>query len=198
MSSSARRGFLWSSAVFFLAISLAGGSLAACGGSGRDGQFPDRPLPAYAGRSVELFDDAIEPQAVGLAFEPAADPRSDPKFRERAQTSDAILRVKIETVTSRGDGAGARYDLAFHTLQKVGGDNPPREDFTLHIEGDSPSAGIVRTMQTQLGGKTFVVFLRQFLRSDGEAEWHIHLSPDAKNVVAAAHDATALVQVTNN
>ena len=194
MPSSARRGFSGPTAAFFVAGSL----LVACGGSGQGSRSPDRPLPAYAGRPTELFDDVIEPQAVGLAFEPAADPRSDPKFRERAQTSDAVLQVKVMTVTSRGDGAGARYDLAFHTLQKVSGENPPRDDFTLHVEGDSPSAGIVRTMQTQLGGKTFVVFLREFVRADGEGEWHFHLSPDQKNVISAAHDANAFVQVSNN
>ena len=183
-------------AAFAAALLLA---LAACGGGDANGRSrsPDRPLPAYTGHAAELFDDAIEPQAVGLEFETPLDPRIDPKFRERAQVSDAILRAKVDTVTARGDGAQARYDIAFRVVEKIAGMNPPHDEFTLHVEGDNPTAGILRTMQTQLGGKTFVAFVREFVRPDGDGEWHFHLSPDAKNVASAARDATALTQFSN-
>lgn len=179
-----------------LAATVALGSLG-CGGSEPGSRHPDRPLPAYSGHAAELFDDSIEPQAVGLEFEAPTDPRVDTRFRERAQTSDAILRAKVETVTARGDGASARYDIAFRVLEKISGENPPRDEFTLHVEGDNPTSGILRSMQTQLGGKTFVVFVREFVRPDGDGEWHFHMSQDAKNVVSAAKDATALMQFSN-
>ena len=174
-------------------------AFAACGGGDANGHShtPDRPLPAYTGHSTELFDDAIEPQAVGLEFETPIDPRIDPKFRERAQVSDAILRAKVDTVTARGDGATARYDITFQVIEKISGEHPPHDPFTLHVEGDNPTSGILRTMQTQLGGKTFVAFVREFVRPDGDGEWHFHLSPDAKNVASAARDATALSQFSN-
>ena len=180
--------------VFAAVLALA---LAACGGTDAHGRSPDSPLPAYAAHAAELFDDAIEPQAVGLEFEAPVDPRIDPKFRERAQVSDAILRARVDTVTERGDGPSARYDIAFKVIEKIAGQSPPKDEFTLHILGDNPSSGILRTMQTQLGGKTFVVFVREFARPDGEGEWHFHLSPDAKNVASAARDATALTQFSN-
>ncbi len=174
-------------------------TLVACGGSDATGHghTPDRPLPAYTGHGAELFDDAIEPQAVGLEFETPLDPRIDPKFRERAQVSDAILRARVDTVTERGDGADARYDISFKVVEKISGANPPHDPFTLHVQGNNPTTGILRTMQTQLGGKMFVVFVREFVRPDGDGEWHFHLSPDAKNVASAARDATALNQFSN-
>src|ERR1017187_10205943 len=91
-----------------LALSLSG-----CGGTESGANSPSRALPAYSGHQAELFDDGIDPKAVGLDYDGALDPRLDTKFRERAQLSDAVLRAKIETVTVRGEGAEARYDLAF-------------------------------------------------------------------------------------
>ena len=162
---------------------------AGCGGPETGANSPSRNLPAYSGHDVELFDDGIDPKAVGLDYDGALDPRLDTKFRERAQIADAVLRAKVDTVTVRGEGPSARYDLAFKTLEKLSGENPPQGDFTLHIEEANPSSGIVRTMQTTLGGKSFVTFVREFKRADGDAEWHFHLSPDTKEAVSAARDA---------
>jgi hypothetical protein len=170
-------------------------SALACGGPESGANSPSRALPAYTGHDVELFDDGIDPKAVGLDYDGALDPRLDTKFRERAQISDAVLRAKVDTVTVRGDGPGARYDLAFKTIEKLSGENAPPSDFTLHIEEVNPSSGIVRTMQTALGGKSFVTFVREFQRADGEAEWHFHLSPDTKEAVSAARDAFAAYEM---
>ncbi|MEO8874834.1 MAG: hypothetical protein ABI461_04530, partial [Polyangiaceae bacterium] len=165
-----------------------------CGGSGSSANSPSHPLSALTKHDADLFDDAIEPKAVGLDYDAAVDPRIDSKFRERAQLADGIVRSRLETVTVRGDGATARYDMAFRAVEKLAGD-APKDEFTLHIEGDNPSSAIVRSMQTTLGGKTFVVFMREFARADGEPEWHFHISPDTKEVASAARDATTLAQM---
>ncbi len=178
--------------VLLTALALSAGG---CGGSETGANSPTRGLPTYTGHQVELFDDGIDPKAVGLDYDGALDPRLDTKFRERAQLSDAVLRAKVDTVTVRGEGAAARYDIAFKTLDKLSGENPPQADFTLHIEEANPSSGIVRTMQTTLGGKSFVTFVREFIRADGEAEWHFHLSPDTKEAVSAARDATTMAEM---
>src|SRR5205823_6348936 len=49
--------------------------LAACGGP--DANSPSRPLPAYEGHQAELFDDAIDPRAVGLNLDEARTPQTD-------------------------------------------------------------------------------------------------------------------------
>jgi len=177
-----------------LGLLLAFLAVAGCGGSESSANSPSRALSAATKHDADLFDDAIEPKAVGLDYDQALDPRIDSKFRERAQVADGIVRARIETVTARGEGTEARYDLAFRSVEKLAG-QPPKDDFTLHIEGDNPSSGIVRSMQTTLGGKTFVVFMREFKRADGEPEWHFHMSPDTKEVAGAARDATTLAQM---
>src|SRR4051794_40119911 len=100
---------------------------ASCGGSG-GANSPSRPLPAWAGHATELFDDTIEPRAVGLELDrggPA--PRTDALLRERAQTGDAVVRVRVDTVTAQDDGVTARYDLGLRTLQNLGGEHAPGE-----------------------------------------------------------------------
>ena len=54
--------------------------LVACGGP--DPRSPDRPRPPYEGRSVELFDDVLEPRAVGLNLEADRTPRTDAILRD--------------------------------------------------------------------------------------------------------------------
>jgi len=167
--------------------------LVACGGSGRDPNAPTRPLPSWAGHATELFDDTIEPRAVGLELDRgAAPPRTDATLRERAQTSDAVLRVRVDTVTARDDGVNPRYDVGLRTLETLGGEHPPAETFTVRVGKDSPSIGLMRSFQTRLGGKTFVAFVREFIRPDGDVELHFHFAGDDKAVVQAVRDAVAL------
>jgi hypothetical protein len=163
-----------------------------CGGSGRGPGSPSRPLPAWTGHATQLFDDAIDMRAVGLDLERAApSARGDALLRERAQTGDAVLRVRVDTVTARDDGVEARYDLGLRTLEKIAGENPPPEAFTVRIGKESPSAGLMRGFQTRLGGKTFVAFVREFVRADGDTDLHFHLSADDKEVVGAVKEAVA-------
>ena len=82
-----------------------------------------RPLPAYAGRAADLFDDSIDPAGVGMDFDKGYTPKADPMLRERAQVGDAVLRVKISTVTGKKDGPESTYQLELHTVEKLTGAN---------------------------------------------------------------------------
>ena len=77
---------------------------------------PTRPLPGYSGRAADLFDDAIDPAGVGMDFDKGYSPKADPLLRERAQVSDAVLRVKVQTVTGKTDGPEKTYQLGLHTV----------------------------------------------------------------------------------
>jgi len=151
-----------------------------------------RPLPAYAGRAPELFDDTIEPAAVGIALEPGPDPRSDRRLRERTQVGDATLRVRVTTITAKAEDSGTGYVIGLRTIEKLAGQFPPPETFEIAVGRSSPSAGILKGLQAQIVGKTFVGFLRTFVRPDGDQEMHFHLAPDAKEEVGAVRDAAAL------
>ena len=165
----------------------------ACGGPAA--KAPGRPLPSYAGHATELFDDGIDARAVGLELEGrGVAPRSDTLLRERTQVGDAVMRVRIDTVTSRGDGVSERFDLGLRVLDKIAGAEDIPEEFTVRVDKNSPSVGIVKSFQGRLGGKIFIAFLREFVRSDGDSESHFHLSRDGRDVEAAVREAAALGQ----
>lgn len=169
--------------------------VAACGG-----ETPNSKLPVYERgpnatpaqrHAAELFDDVIEPRAVGLELNITSTPRSDAILRERTQIGDAVVRVRIETVTQSGAGSEVRHQLVLKTLEKLAGEHPPEGDFSVTLDDSSPSIGIVRSLETRLGGKTFIAFVKAF-NLGGERQYHFHLAPDAKDVRDAVAEAVSL------
>lgn len=175
-----------------LALVMVTVALAPGCGSSRDPNAPSRPLPAWSGHSVEVFDDTIEPAAVGLDLDKGYSPRGDPMLRERAQVADAVLRVKVTTVTAKTDGPDAIYQLGLNTVEKLAGKNAPPAQFNVSISKGSESHGIMRSMESRIVGKDFVAFVREFVRPDGDRELHFHLAPDSKDVKLAVGDAVLL------
>lgn len=166
-------------------------AVSACGGS-KDANDPNRAVAAYSGRQADLFDDTIEPAAVGLDFDKGYAPRVDKTLRERAQVGDAVLRVRVATVTAKKDGPDATYQLGLHTIEKLTGKNPPPTDFTVQIDKASESHGIVKSFESRLVGYAFIAFVREFAHPSGDREVHFHLAPDTKQVKSAVGDAVLL------
>lgn len=175
---------LWT---LLLALAL---GLAGCGGPGAGSR--SRPLPSYAGHALELYDDAIDPSAVGLDYQKSYVARTDAKLRERTQVSDAVLRVRVSTVTTKRDGPESTYQLGLHTVAQLSGSHPPPPDFTVRIDRSSESHGILRNFESRMVGYAFVAFVREFVRPDGDPELHFHLAADTREVTAAIADAIAL------
>lgn len=179
------------------ALGAAASPLGACGSSGgrgvSDGSRKD--LAAYGGHAAELFDDTIEPRAVGLDVDPnGVSPKSDPILRERTQLADAVLLVSVGTVTSKLEDSGTSFMLELRTLQRLVGDHPPPETFSVTVGRRSPSAGLVKSFESRLVGKHFVVFVRAFTGSD-EPELHFHVVSDSKEQLAAIREAAALAEI---
>jgi hypothetical protein len=163
---------------------------AACEGPGA--HAPTRPLPTYAGHAAELFDDMIEPRAVGQDIDPANAPRADPLLRERAQVGDAVLRVRVATVTAKREDTGTSYQLGFHIVEKLGGSFSPEDGFLVGVPKESPSRGTLASFEGRLVGMNLIIFVRAFVRPDGDQELHFHVGPDSKDEVQAVKDAMAL------
>ena len=170
---------------------LAGvGSVLGCGPS----KPAARPLGKYSGHVTSLFDDAIEPAAAGITGDRRLyQPKYDPLFLERAQTADAVLRIKVTTFVAKGEGKATSFVLGCKVESRLAGAHPPPEPFDLHVASDAPAAGILRNLDSSIVGKRYVVFVRAFVLTDGESELHFHIAPDTKDVVEAATDATTLV-----
>jgi hypothetical protein len=167
-------------------------SMLGCGGGATGARTPRRSLPPYEGHQTELYDDALEPKAVGYELDRGVAPLSDPLLRERVQVGDAVLRVRVTTVTSKDEDSGRSYQIGVRTLEKLAGGQPPQEsDFVLSVGRTSPSAGLLRAFESRLVGMKFMAFLRAFAR-DGEEELHFHLAPDSKDELAAINAAASL------
>lgn len=177
-----------------MAAGLLALGIGGCSGSSgnKDANDPNRALAAYAGRQADLFDDAIEPAAVGLDFDRGYSPKADRVLRERAQVGDAVLRVRVATVTAKSSGPDALFHLGLHTVEKLAGRHPPPVDFTVQIDKSSESHGIMKNFEGRLVGSSFVAFVREFAQPNGERELHFHLAPDTKEVVAAVGDAVLM------
>ncbi len=154
-----------------------------------DPNTPARPLPTHSGRAAELFDDSIEPAAVGLDYDRGYEPKSDAVLRERAQVSDGVVRVKVQTVTEKKDGPAVTFQLGLHTVESLGGRHPPPADFMVTVRRSSESHGIMRNFDARLVNRAFVAFVREFVLPDGDREYHFHLAPDSKDVRFAVVDA---------
>jgi hypothetical protein len=170
----------------------------ACGGTSPGAQTPSRPLPAYSGHATELFDDAIEPKAVGLELEQTISAKSDPRFRERSQVSDVVVRARVSTVTGKVEGVDTSYQVGFRVLSTLAGKHPVGEEFSVHFDKNSPSSGILKSFEGRLVGKTMVVFVRAFVRPDADQELHVHAAADNKDVTDAVREAVILEELGGN
>ncbi len=157
---------------------------------------PQSGLPVWEGHDREIFDDNIEPVAVGFSLD-GPSPRSDRFLRERAQTADLVARVRVNTVTVDSIGEQSTYHLGI----QVG--SPPlatprvsERTFELHIRPTSRAFGIAKAVDARLRGLTFIAFIRRFAGEAGEPDIHWHLSPDTAEVAAAVKDAVALGELS--
>ncbi|MGD0674289.1 MAG: cobalamin ABC transporter substrate-binding protein [Polyangiaceae bacterium] len=146
---------------------------------------------------MELFDDAIEPTAVGYELDSALPPTQSPVLRERTQTADAVIRARVVTVTSTPEDSGRSFQIGLRTLEGLAGSQGPAA-LTLHIRETDPAAGIVRAAESHLIGLTVIAFLRQFRARDHatpDGQLHFHIGPDSKAELRAVREAVLLGEV---
>ncbi len=170
------------------AIALLG---TACGPGARS---PSTSLPPYEGEQLNLFDDQIDPAAVGLSLATTG-PAQDPLLRSRATEADVVARMRVQTVIYDAVGAKSQYQISVQvgvpTLM-------PSEDhaasYDLVVERNTPSFGMVQSLENRLRGRTFIGFIRRFEGDDGP-EIHWHLTADTAEVAEVIQEIALLEQV---
>jgi hypothetical protein len=173
-------------------------SMAACGGGTPDAQNPDRPLPVYDSHSAELFDDAIEPTALGYPSDTSQPrPIGDTRLRERTQIGDAVVRAKVTTVTSKAEDSGRSWQVGLRTTEHLAGSGALPKDFSLSVDPTDPAAGVLKGFEARLIGSRFVAFVREFRRpgAPGDSDLHFHLAADSPEEIQAVKAALASDQV---
>jgi hypothetical protein len=181
LSSGLRYGIL---AVFALALSCSGSS----GPSGSRQTFPP-----YSGESTKLFDDRIDSASVGLA-DVVSKPRADPVLRARAQSAEAVARVRVATVTVDVSGGKPAYHLNLAIVEPLSRRRFNEKSVEIFVGSDSPAFGIVKWLDTRLMGHTFIAFFRRFAGPD-DAVVRFHFSADNAEVLAAVRDADTVSEV---
>lgn len=177
---------------------LATALTAACGGVQPEPQAggDQGSLPAYDAWAQQVFDDSIEPAAVGLTFE-SPSPRGDRLLHERAKTADVVSRVRVSTVTVDTIGDTSTYHLGIQIgYPPLATPKVADRAFELIIPPRSRAHGIAKAFDSRLQGLTFVGFIRRFAGESGEPEIHWHLSPDTAEVVEVVREAVALGELS--
>jgi hypothetical protein len=152
-------------------------------------------LPLYDERAARLFDDKIDGNAVGLA-DVADNPRVDPTFRARTQNADLVARVRVLTVTTDLIAGKPLYrvNLAFVAPPLV--QRGTREDHVeISVRSNSAAFGVVKWLDVGLIGRTFVGFFRRYAEGD-DPQVRFHLAADTPSVLAAAHEADMLRELS--
>ena len=170
--------------------------MTACGAPNTAAQGPQNPqdFPFYSNSAAQLFDDRIDPRAVGLA-DVGNDPRLDPILRQRTQNAEVVGRTRVSTVNIDSVGGKPVYRLRFKLL-----DSPivargfASEQLEVAVGDDSPAFGIVKSLDTRLIDYSFIGFFRRF-SGDYEPRVRFHLSADDPQVLAAVRDASALREI---
>jgi len=155
-------------------------------------------LPTWEGHAREVFDDGIDPSAVGLTLE-GPSPRLDAHLRERAQTADVVSRVRVQTVTVDSVGDQQTYHLGIEVgTPTLAAARLPERSFELSIKSSSSAFGIAKSFDARLRGQVFVGFLKRYGVDEGEPVLHWHLAPDTAEVVAAVKEAVALREIAGS
>ena len=181
---------------FALAFVAAGAFLAGC--AGEEGSGPKSAkalgLPNWVGTDKDLFDDQIDPAALG--FMPGKTARKDEILWARAQASEITGRLRIQTVTVDSRGGDARYHLGLRFANQLLAPTDLEErEFEVTIDVRDPAYGVAKALDTGLQGRTFVGFLKRFAGADDQVEVHFFLAADSAEVAAAVQEAVAIKEV---
>jgi hypothetical protein len=165
--------------------------LASCSSAKPAAVVPTHVLPAYGGHEAALFDDGIDPQAVGYSLEPAVSPRQDTLLRERTRLGDRVVRAQVTSITSTRNESGPTWQIGLHTLERLAGEREADPDFTLHVKATAPGAKVMRVFDRRLIGLPLLAFMREFepTNGDGPGELHFHLASQDKDELDAVRVA---------
>jgi hypothetical protein len=157
---------------------------------------PSQSLARFEGQQMVLFDDTIDPAALGLSMD-GLSPAQNPHLRSRALEADLVSRMRIQTITRDVVGAKTMYTV---TLQvAVPPLMPARLELTtfdILVHQHDPAFGMVQKLDSDplLRRATFVGFVRRFADAAGP-KWHWHLTADQENVIQVIQEIAMLDQV---
>ena len=139
--------------------------------------------PGLLGAGARQFDDGIDPTPWGSSSRISPPPRTIRASGPGRWRRTWSCRARVSTVTGKVSSGNRSYQISFQTVERLAGKHPVGDDFVVQVDKESPSIGIVRTMEGELVGKTLIVFVKEFAH-DGDRDLHFHASADGAETAA--------------
>lgn len=176
-------------------IALAAVLASACGGEeARAPVSSGVPLEPWAGELQGLFDDTIEPAAVGLSHDGRAASES-PLLALRTRQAELVARMRLQTLTRDTRDETSSYALTFEVGQPPLRAGLDERAIELRLAEGSQAFELVSSVENTLRGRVFVGFVRRFRGEDGP-ELHWHLTTDSADVHQAVGVAATFDELT--
>lgn len=156
----------WKAAAF-LAIALS-----ACGGL-------DPAESAANAKEVErLFDDALEPPAVGITLGSYED-RADGTFAPRARLAEVIYRAQVtDLLPIAADGVAGGWLVELTASDVIRGGSLVPAVLEVEAPAGSPTALLVGNFRSSFERAHLLVFARRYTRPNDRFRWHVHTVAD--------------------
>jgi hypothetical protein len=142
-----------------------------CGGQTPRAVSAVNGLPEYTPEESSLFGDTLAPGVFGLPAE--VPPERDPKLLDRARDADAVVRVRVATLSEQllAGTQGFTIVLVVEPPPLRGG--ATESPLELQLSRGSPSLAMVQAQGSALVGRRFVLFLKHYShRGDPVLHWH--------------------------
>lgn len=173
--------------LFAAALALAALS-AACGPSEQPKTAPSaQQLPLYGPDAARLFDDTISPDVFGASID-GSDAAADPALPIRTQRAEAVVPVKVSTVTSDTEGGSPAYTLVLSPVGPPLSGRPWGQPINIEIWPTSPSFAFMHSADSTLVGREFILFFRHY-NEQGQITVHWRAEADTPALRAAVERA---------
>lgn len=139
----------------------------ACSPSPAAPETPDEvaELPPYDAEAAEVFDDSIAPEIFGFRVD-RSNLMSDKALAQRVREAERIQEVRLTTIQQDKMGSVLRYVLLVSPVAApLAGESIPA-DYEVRVGAGSPSLSLIRSMDVELVGKRFILFLKSFRKAN--------------------------------
>jgi hypothetical protein len=134
-------------------------------------------LPEYTPEDSLLFDDVLGPEVFDLPT--SVRPTDDDKFAPRVKLADALLPVRVGTVTAETMNGKSDYTVLFTVQGPPLAGRPVESPIELHFPRGSASSTSIARLGDGLVGHRLLLLLRRY-DDQGEPKVHFHgLGDDA-------------------
>jgi hypothetical protein len=166
-----------------------------CGPRQRGTQIDLSKLPPYTGTAQSLFNDNIEPAALGVSLEKPSY-KGDATFRQRVQSADVVARVKVTTVTIGKSEEKTTYHLQLELEdQPFSRQQPGQDELEVSIPEGSYSYSVMNLVKARARGRQMIGMWKRF-REGEEQAIHWYFVPEDPDSTAAVKEALALQELS--